>query len=513
MTPVVLAIDQGTTATKAMLVAPSGERAGFASAPVGRSYPRPGWVEQDPTELWESVLAAVAKLPPAHVEAVGISSQRESVLIWDRATGRPLTPCVSWQCARGAELCRSLLAAGVEPLVRELTGLPLDPMFSASKLRHLLDADPAVRAAAVAGDACAGTVDSWLAWNLTSGQLHVSDAGNASRTMLFDLRSLDWSEQLLELFDVPRACLPKVVPSGGLIGETVPQGAVPKAPLAALAADSHAALYGLGCLRPGTAKATYGTGTSVASPTGAEPTRSKYGLATSVAWLQEAPTFALEGNLFSSGATVDWVARLLGLEGPLAVEQLARTVRGPGSVHIVPAFAGLGAPYWCPEARGQISGLTFATGPAEVAWAALASIAFQVADLIGALEKDVGPLDELHADGGATSNDVVMQLQADLLGCPVVRSQVVDASALGAAFLAGLATGFFGGEDDIESIGRRGQTIEPKMPDADRDQLLVAWHEAVSRALAPGSGRAAVGTSSSLAGPSGANHGPAEVLS
>jgi glycerol kinase len=504
VTEVVLAVDQGTSATKVMFVSASGEAVGFASVAVGRTYPRPGWVEQDPREIWQSVLAAVEQLPRAQVQAVGICSQRESVLFWDRGTGRPLTPCVGWQCTRGAELCRSLRAGGAEPLVRELTGLPLDAMYSASKLRHLLDADPSLRAAALSGNACAGTVDSWLAWNLTGGELHVSDAGNASRTLLFDIQRLAWSEQLLELFDVPGACLPRVVPSGGLIGETVPQGAVPRAPLAALAADSHAALYGLGCLRKGTAKATYGTGTSLASPTGLEPARSKYGLATSVAWLRSTPTFVLEGNVFSSGATVEWVAKLLGLQGPSALEELARTVPGAGGIHLVPGFAGLGAPHWCSEARGEITGLTFATGRAELAWAALESTAFQVADLVSALEKDTGRrLKELHVDGGATGNDVLMQLQADLIGCPIVRSEARDASALGAAFLAGLATRFFDSEDDIEVIGQQGETIEPKMRETEREERLAAWHEAVYRAVAPRQHRTSVGTNRWLAGARG----------
>lgn len=491
MEEAVLAVDQGTTATKAMLVSPLGDTVGFASVPIGKTYPRPGWVEQDPQEIWQSVLDATAQLPRAQVRAVGISSQRESVLFWERTTGRPLTPCVGWQCTRGADLCSSLRSSGAGPMVRELTGLPLDAMYSASKLRHLLDAEPALRASASSGDACAGTVDSWLAWNLTGGAQHVSDAGNASRTLLFDIHRLAWSQRLLELFDIPPACLPRIVPSGGQIGETVPQMAVPKAPLAGLAADSHAALYGLGCLRAGTAKATYGTGTSLASPTGPEPARSKHGLATSVAWLSSSPTFALEGNVFSSGATVEWVARLLGLQGPAALDELARTVPGSGGVHLVPAFAGLGAPHWCPGARGEISGLTFATGPAELARAALESIAFQVADLVVALERDTGrALKQLHADGGATSNDVLMQLQADLIGCPVVRTRTRDASALGAAFLAGLATGFFGHEADIEAIGQRGDMIEPAMSDTTRDELLGSWRDAVSRAIEHGPVRA-----------------------
>jgi glycerol kinase len=488
----VLAIDQGTTATKAVLVSPDGETTDFASVPVKRSYPRPGWVEQDPAELWDSVLATVEQLPRTPVAAIGVASQRESVVVWDRRTGRPLAPCVSWQCNRGAELCSSLRAAGAEPLVLGLTGLPLQPMFSAAKLKYLLDNDRTLCRAAFSGEVCAGTVDSWLAWNLSGGALHVTDAGNASRTLLFDIHRLSWSEQLLELFDVPLAALPKVVPSGAVLGEAVAQGPIRRAPLAGLAADSHAALYGLGCLKPGTAKATYGTGTSVASPTGPELARSHCGLATSVAWLRDSPTFALEGNVFSSGATVEWVAKLLGLPDAAAVERLAGTVPTPGGVHIVPGFAGLGAPYWRPDARGHIDGLTFGTGPAELALAAIESIAFQVADVVVALEKDVGrPLGVLHADGGAAANARLMQLQADLVGCRVVRSGTRDASALGAAFLAGLATGVFANEDQIEGIGRRGEVIEPNMTANDREELLAAWRESVSRAVGKAFGRGA----------------------
>ncbi len=485
MTPAVLAIDQGTTSTKAMLVDPSGAAVGFASVPVRRYYPRPGWVEQDPAELWSSVIRAAEQLPKTQISCVGVSSQRESVVIWDRRSGRPLTPCVSWQCNRGAQLCSHLNATGAGPIVRELTGLPLDPMFSASKLRHLLDADPALRRSADAGEVCAGTIDSWLAWNLSGRALHITDAGNASRTLLFDIHSMSWSHQLLEIFDLPEACLPEVVASAGILGETVSQGPLPSVALASLVADSHAALYGLGCLRPGTAKATYGTGTSVASPLGTRPGRSANGLATSVAWVRASPTFALEGNVFSSGATVEWVAKLLGLEDAAAVEQLALKVASTGGVQIVPAFAGLGAPHWHSEARGQISGLTFASGASEVARAAIESIAFQVSDLVTALESDTGrELEELHADGGATHNTFLMQLQADLLGCPVVRSSTPDASALGAAFLAGLATGLFDGEQQVESIGRRGQTVEPRMGEEHRNVLLAGWHQAVRRVIA-----------------------------
>jgi glycerol kinase len=489
MTAAVLAIDQGTTATKAVLVSPEGETIAFASVPVSRRYPSPGRVEQEPLELWQSVLEAVEQLPTARIVCIAVANQRESVVIWDRHTGQPLTPCVSWQCNRGAGLCSALRAGGAEQLVQELTGLPLAPMFSASKLRRMLDDDPRLGRAAARGEVCAGTLDSWLAWNLSGGSLHVSDAGNASRTLLFDIHRLEWSEELLGLFGLPAAFLPSVVASSGVIGETVAQGAIPRVPIAALAADSHAALYGLGCLRPGAAKATYGTGTSLASPTGGEAGRSTSGLATTVAWLRRRPTYALEGNVYSSGATVEWLARLLGLEGPAVVERLAGSVSDSGGTHIVPGFAGLGAPYWKPEARGAITGLTFGTGAPQLARAAVESIAFQVADLVSALEKDTGGhVEELHVDGGPTRNDVLMQLQADLLGRAVVRSRAPDAAALGVAFLGGLAMGVFRSEEVIEDYGRRGERIEPGMAAASRDELLSSWHEAVREVV--GSDRA-----------------------
>jgi len=481
----ILAVDQGTTSTKAVLVSPSGETLASAIAPVSRTYPRPGWVEQDPAELWQSVGAAIAQLPALDAACITVANQRESVLVWDRRSGRPLTPCVGWQCTRGADLCAALRATGAEQLVRELTGLPLDPMFSASKLRHLLDSDPALRAAAESGSACAGTIDSWLLWNLSGGALHATDAGNASRTLLFDVHRLEWSEELLELFDLPAAFLPRVLPSSGLAGETIPMGRLPALPIAAVAADSHAALYGLACFRSGTAKATYGTGTSLMSTTGSEPRRSHSGLATTVAWLRETPTYALEGNVFSSGATVDWLAGVLGLESAVDVERLAGTVPDAGGVHLVPGFSGLGAPHWQPDARGRITGLTFASGAAELARAAVESIAFQVADLVESLEQDLErPLDELRVDGGASRNDGLMQFQADLLGCPVVRTDVPDAAALGAAFLGGLAVGLFEDEEQLAGFDRDWYRFEPQLAAGRREELLAGWRAAVAGAVA-----------------------------
>jgi glycerol kinase len=483
----ILAVDQGTTSTKALFVSPEGAVVASASAPVTRSFPRPGWVEQDANDLWQSVLDAVEQLPHHEVACIGLTAQRESVLFWDRATGIPLTPVVSWQCMRGADICADLRAAGAERLVRETTGLPLDPMFSASKLRALLDAAPVLRAAAEDGAACAGTIDSWLVWNLSGGTLHITDAGNAARTLLFDLHRLEWSSELLQLFDIPRACLPDVVPSsGGPLGESVPLGPLPELPIAALTADSHAALYGLGCARVGTAKATFGTGSSVMSSTGPEARSSRSGMTTTVAWLREEPTYALEGNIFSSGATLEWMANLLGVADAGEVERLAAHAAESGGVHLLPAFAGLGAPWWQSEARGRITGLTFASGRAELARAAVESIAYQVADVVDALEHDLEyPLDELRVDGGASRNDALLQLQADLIGCPVVRGNSVDAAGVGAALLAAVALGLSSG---VPPEG--GDRFEPRIDAARRQELVGAWH--VAGALAPAREQATV---------------------
>lgn len=480
----VLAIDQGTTSTKALLVDGSGETTASGSVRVTRTYPQPGWVEQDPEELWESVAAAVARLPDATPTCLALSSQRESVLLWERATGRPLTPCASWQCQRGAELCERLRAEGVEDLVHALTGLPLDPTFSASKLRHFLDADPGLRRAAESGEACAGTVDSWLLFNLTGGAAHVTDAGNAARTLLFDIHRLEWSADLLALFEVPEACLPQVRASSGVIAESVALGPLPGLPITASLADSHAAAFGLGCVDPGSAKATYGTGTSVLAPTADAPVTSRAGLATTVAWRREEVTYALEGNVFSSGATVEWLAGVLGLPDAAAVQRLAATAASAGGVHLVPAFVGLGAPYWQPHARGAITGLTFAAGAAELARAAVESIAFQIADLIAALERDLErPVAELRADGGASRNDALMQFQADLTGCPVARGVTPDAAALGAALMGGVAAGIFATSDPLTAPGGEAQRFDPSITVDERQKLMAGWHAAVTEAV------------------------------
>lgn len=480
----VVSLDQGTTSTKAALVSDEGKFVAFAWAPVKRSYPAPGRVEQDPLELWDSALSAAGNLRAAGGACLAIAAQRESVLFWDRLSGEPLTACASWQCNRGATLCERLMAEGAGQRVEELTGLPLSPMFSAPKMASMLDETPGLRKLAEKGQACVGTVDSWLAYKASGGSVHITDAGQASRTLLFDINELVWCEELLHLFGVPGECLPQVVPSSGVYGEAT-VGPFRGLPIAALAGDSHAAMFGLGCLAPGTAKATYGTGTSLASSTGGQRLRSANGLVSTLVWLLAGrPTYALEGNVTSSGATVEWVASLLGLQGPAEVEQLAGSVSSSEGAHIVPAFAGLGAPFWEPRALGQLSGLSFATSRPHVARAAVESVAFQVADLVGALCSDIGQgLSELHTDGGATRSDLLMQLQADFLGSTVVRTAAPDAAALGAAFLAGLATGLFGGMSEVEALGKRGERFEPCMGERERKARLAAWRNAVSVVL------------------------------
>jgi glycerol kinase len=481
----IIAVDQGTTSTKAMLVTDRGSA--HASIPVHRTYPRPDWVEQDPDELWQSVRRAIAQFQTADATLLALSSQRESVIMWSRRDSRPLTPCVSWQCTRGAAICRELAATGAESLVRELTGLPLDPMFSASKLQHLLDADPALRAAAETGEACAGTVDSWLLWQLTGGRLHVTDVGNASRTLLLDIAAREWSDELLALFDIPRACLPQIIASSGAIAEVAVDG-LPALTIAASLADSHAAAYGLGCTQRGGAKATFGTGTSLLAPTGPVAPVSDHGLAATIAWsLGESVTYALEGNVFSSGATVEWLVGILGLAGVEALERLSADAPDAAGVHIVPAFAGLGAPYWRPDARGMITGLTFATEPAHLARAAIDSIALQVTDLVRALESDLEqPLAELRVDGGASRNDGLMQRQADLLGCPVIRLDGTDAAARGAA----LAAARVAGVSTESPLGERPiwTRFEPELSEDARAEQLGAWHASIARSFTPREG-------------------------
>jgi glycerol kinase len=487
-TQLILAVDQGTTNTKAVLVDYSGSVVARASRPLPIAFPQPGWVEQDPEALWNSVTAAVDEVIEttrgANIAALGISNQRESALLWDRNTGEAIGPSVIWQCRRTADFCDGLRQRNLEGLIRERSGLPVDPLFSASKFRWLINQTPGGPQRAAAGDLCAGTVDSWLLWKLTGGAVHATDLSNASRTQLLNLHECDWDTELLRIFDIPKACLSQVRPSSGIFGATNAHGKLPRGiPVSSLIGDSHAALFGHAAFDPGSVKATYGTGSSLMSPT-ETPVASRHGLSITVAWAEPARVrYALEGNITNTGGSVQWIASLLGLDGGAdEVAALAAGVPDSAGVYLVPAFAGLGAPHWDAGARGLLCGLTRGTTTAHAARAAIDSIAFQVRDVFEAMRLDAAiPLPALYADGGASRNEGLMQLQADLLDCPVIRSSSADLSAIGAAWLAGLAVGCWNSLEELERLPRQTTRFEPRMPASQRERLLEGWTDALSR--------------------------------
>jgi len=487
--PLILAIDQGTTNTKAILVDVAGQVVARASAALTVAYPQPSWVEQDAESIWQSVQRVVQEVmsttttPPV---AVGISNQRESVVLWERATGAPLAPCVVWQCQRGNTLVEALRQPSVAEDVHRRTGLTLDPMFSASKMRWLLDNTPSARTRAEQGEVCLGTVDSWLLFKLTGGRVHACDMTNASRTLLFNLHTLDWDEELLRLFEIPRKALPAVQPSTGEIGHTAACGALPAGiPISAAIGDSHGALVGHAGFAPGAVKATYGTGSSVMTPV-ATPILSQRGLSTTIAWSRAGQaTYALEGNIYSTGATIQWLGKLLGWSNAAeTVTELAATCPDSEGVYLAPAFVGLGAPWWNARARGMIYGLTLGSGAPQLARAALESIAYQIYDIFAAVQEEAGiPLTMLHADGGASANPLLMQFQADLVQCPVRVSTSTDVSALGAAYLAGLGVGVWNSTEELAELHRGEQIYTSSMPAARREALLTGWRDTLARVL------------------------------
>lgn len=484
----ILAIDQGTTNTKAILVNQAGLVVRQASRPLTVTYPKPAWVEQDAQAIWQSVRAVIDEClhDQPEIAAMGISNQRESVVLWERATGQPVGPCVIWQCQRGVPLCQELKAQGLAPLVQARTGLTLDPMFSASKMRWLLDNAPDGHARAAAGELCLGTVDSWLLFNLTGGQVHACDMTNASRTQLFDLHRLQWDDDLLGHFGIPLAALPQVKPSSTIYGETVKLGNLPAGiPIAALIGDSHAALFGHAGFQPGSIKATYGTGSSLMTPT-ATPITSQNGLATTIAWAQGSQvTYALEGNIYVTGAAVQWLGKLLDLaNAPQEIERLAASVADTDGVYFVPAFVGLGAPHWNDAARGLITGLTGGTTSAHLARATLESIAYQIRDVFDVMQAESGTeLKQLLADGGPSQNALLMQFQADIIGCPVLPSSSPVVSAIGAAYLAGLAVGVWTSLAEIGDLPRPHDTFQPTLSLAERDQRYGGWQAAMQRTI------------------------------
>jgi glycerol kinase len=486
-----LALDQGTTSSRAIVFDSSGSILQIAQKEFAQIYPESGWVEHDPVEIWSSQLSVAAEaLAKSHVAAkalaaVGITNQRETTIVWDRETGNPVYNAIVWQDRRTAPMCHMLRRDGAEKEVQARTGLLLDPYFSGTKLRWILDNVPGARERAEQGRLAFGTVDSWLIWNLTAGAVHATDPSNASRTLLFNIHTGDWDDELLRLFGIPRALLPEVRPSSGSFG-SISQSVFPAAaPIAGVAGDQQAALFGQACFSPGVTKNTFGTGCFMLMQTGEKPVASQNRLLTTVAWKVDGRTeYALEGSVFIGGAVVQWLRDGLQIIRSVAeVEGLAATVPDNGGVYLVPAFAGLGAPHWDPYARGAMIGITRGVTAAHVARAALESIAFQVTDLVAAMETDSGiALEELRVDGGASRNNLLLQFQADLLGVPVIRPETTETTALGAAWLAGLAAGVY---PDREVIGRQWKSerrFDPKMSRDEVAELRRRWSRAVERA-------------------------------
>jgi glycerol kinase len=480
-----LALDQGTSSSRAMVFSRDGRLLAVAQRELTQHFPQPGWVEHDAAEIWAGQRAcaqeAVARAG-VPIAAIGITNQRETVVLWDRQTGQPLHHALVWQDRRTAAFCDELKQQGHEPRVRALTGLVLDPYFSATKLRWLLDHLPGARARAERGELAFGTVDSWLLWQLSGGAVHATDVTNASRTLLFDIHRGDWSDELLGLFGIPRALLPEVRPSAAAFGVAAEFGA----PITGIAGDQQAALFGQAALRPGQAKNTYGTGCFLLMHTGAQAHVSTHGLLTTrAAQLGGQAQYALEGSVFVGGAVVQWLRDGLGLiRSSAEVQALAESVPDSGGVMLVPAFAGLGAPHWRADARGAIVGLTRGSGRAHIARAAVESIAFQSAELLQAMQNDGAALTELRVDGGASANDLLMQFQADLLGLPVLRPRVIETTALGAALLAGLGAGVYGSPEEMGSLWQLDRAFEPRMSRDEAGVRLAQWARAVGQVLA-----------------------------
>jgi glycerol kinase len=488
----ILAIDQGTTGSTALVLDKRLRVVGQANREYRQIFPQPGWVEHDVEDIWASVRHAVRKaidaagIRPSEIAAIGITNQRETTALFERDSGRAVHHAIVWQDRRTAGECQRLRAAGHEALVRERTGLVLDPYFSGTKMGWLLDHVPDARARARRGDLVFGTVDTLLVHRLTGGQVHVTDVTNASRTLLMDLRKLQWDPELLKLLKVPAASLPRIVPSSGVVGETRGLGWLPDGiPVAGMAGDQQAALVGQACFDVGESKCTYGTGAFLLMNTGAKPVASKSGLLTTVAWqLEGEVAYALEGSAFIAGAAVQWLRDGLSLFKRSAdIEALAASVPDSAGVMFVPALAGLGAPHWRPEARGLVTGIDRGTTKAHLARAVLEGVAFQIHDLLGAMRSDARrDVPVFKADGGASRNGLLMQFQADLLGVPIERPAMVETTALGAAFLAGLAVGYWRSRDEVRNAWKRDVRYVPRMKPDERRRLLARWHAAVERA-------------------------------
>ena len=487
----ILALDQGTTSSRAIVFDRAGTIRGSARHALTPLFPQPGWVEQDANEIWSSQAAAVtevlarAGLSSASVSALGITNQRETTLVWDRETGQPIYNAIVWQDRRSATLCDALRQQGLETFFRDKTGLVIDPYFSGTKIRWLLDTLPGARAKAEAGRLAFGTVDTWLVWKLTQGKQHITDVTNASRTLLLNIRTGEWDQDLLDVLRIPRQLLPEVRSSSEVYADTSTDLLATAVPIGGMAGDQQAALFGQMCTTPGLVKNTYGTGCFMLMHTGQQPVASRHNLLTTTAWRCAGRTqYALEGSVFVAGAVVQWLRDGLGiLKSSTEVETLAASVPDTGGVYLVPAFAGLGAPHWDPYARGSLFGLTRGSTAAHIARAALESIAYQSLDVLTAMEADAGlRLTQLRVDGGASVNNLLMQFQADILGVPVVRPKIAETTALGVAYLAGLAVGYWKDPSELASQWQVDRVFEPDLSPERREELKAGWAQAVDRA-------------------------------
>ena len=492
-----LALDQGTSSSRSIVFDRDGRIVAMAQRELPQHYPQPGWVEHDPMEIWQGQLATVrevqqkAGITAGDIASIGITNQRETTLVWNRRTGQPVHPAIVWQDRRAEPLCAQLRADGLEGPICEKTGLVIDAYFSATKLRWLLDEVPGVRAQAERGELAFGTVDSWLIWQLTGGRAHLTDVSNASRTMLFNVHRNEWDAELLAALDIPASLLPQVRPSSSHFADADAALLGAPLPIGGVAGDQQSALFGQACFQAGMAKNTYGTGCFLLMHTGGEFQPSHNGLlVTSAAQTSKRPEYAMEGSVFVGGAVVQWLRDgLQAIKGSAEVQALAQSVPDAGGVMFVPAFTGLGAPYWQADARGTITGLTRGTTVAHIARAALESIAYQSAALLQAMSRDVvaaggQPVSELRVDGGACVNDLLMQFQADLLGIPVVRPAVTETTALGAAYLAGLSCGVYGGTEELSALWRAERRFMPTLPRVQAEAAMARWEHAVRQATA-----------------------------
>lgn len=486
-----LSLDQGTTSSRAIIFDRNGEVVSQAQKEVTQHYPKPGWVEHDAGEIWSTQAGVAAEatthagLNGTHIAAIGITNQRETTIAWDKNSGRPVYRAIVWQDRRTSDVCKSLREQGYEKLIREKTGLIIDAYFSATKIKWILDNVEGAREKAYQGSLAFGTVDSWLIWKFTRGRKHVTDVTNASRTMLFNIHTLDWDDEILDLLEIPRSVLPEIKPSSHNYGETATTIFASKVPLCGIAGDQQASLFGQMCIEPGMVKNTYGTGSFMVLNTGTEPVMSQHNLLTTLAWqLEGRPAeYALEGSIFVTGAVMQWLRDGLGIIRNIEeAEELAKSVPDNGGVYFVPAFSGLGAPHWDQYARGTITGLTLGVKAAHITRAALESIGYQTRDVLTAMRADSSvDINELRVDGGATVNQTLMQFQADILQIPVLRSKVTETTALGAAYLAGLAVGYWRDINEIRNQWRVAKTYQPMMKASGADYYYKNWQRALSR--------------------------------